>query len=246
MHLSFPEERQPVRPSRGPRAAAASAVPGAGAAPQPGPGRSRPAPARAQPPRMYLGPRTTRFCTAGRDARLDGASTGCRSPTADHELSFGGMAPWPAWRDQHDRGTAEDPAARCCEECGRRLLLLLLQSSTWVSHRTEHVSFRDDRSVVRRVNVEFHVPERRPSSATTAGVQAVPAVGHAPQDPRQLRTPRPGGRVRGHAHACARTRRSPSPCCWPARTPRETAASDGDPGGRRRRCGRVRPPGGQR
>jgi hypothetical protein len=42
------------------------------------------------------------------------------------------------------------------------LLLLLLKSSTWVSRRVEHVSFRDDRSVVRSVTAEFHVPEQAP------------------------------------------------------------------------------------
>ena len=63
---------------------------------------------------------------------------------------------------QHGKGSS-GPSGRCCKECGRRLLLLLLQSSTWVSHRTEHVSFRDDRSVVRRVTVEFHVPEQAPT-----------------------------------------------------------------------------------
>src|SRR5215469_17287434 len=83
-------------------------------------------------------------------------------PTADHELSFGGLAPWPLPDAVSLTEIQEDPAARCCRECGRRLLLLLLRSSSWVSHRTEHVSFRDDRSVVRRVTVEFHVPEQAP------------------------------------------------------------------------------------
>jgi hypothetical protein len=83
-------------------------------------------------------------------------------PTAHHELSFGGMAPWPVPGVLDMTDVRRDPAARCCQECGRRLLLLLLQSSSWVSHRTEHMSFRDDRSVVRRVTVEFHVPEQAP------------------------------------------------------------------------------------
>jgi hypothetical protein len=83
-------------------------------------------------------------------------------PTPDHELSFGGMAPWPLPGAVSMTEIRKDPAARCCKECGRRLLLLLLQSSSWVSHRTEHVSFRDDRSVVRRVTVELHVPEQAP------------------------------------------------------------------------------------
>lgn len=79
-----------------------------------------------------------------------------------HELSIGGMAPWPVGAVVSMSDLQADPAARCCRECGRRLLLLLLRSSTWVSHRTEHVSFRDDRSVVREVTVEFHVPEEAP------------------------------------------------------------------------------------
>jgi hypothetical protein len=85
-----------------------------------------------------------------------------RVPSPHHELSLDGMAPWPldAIVDMSD--VQADPAARCCRECGRRLLLLLLRSSSWVSHRTEHVSFRDDRSVVREVTVEFHVPEQAP------------------------------------------------------------------------------------
>jgi hypothetical protein len=79
-----------------------------------------------------------------------------------HELTTGGMAPWrvPAVLSMAD--VQADPAARCCKECGRRLLLLLLQSSTWVSRRTEHVSFRDDRTVVRSVTVELHVPDQAP------------------------------------------------------------------------------------
>lgn len=77
-------------------------------------------------------------------------------PTPHHELSFGGMAPWPLPGKLSMADIQADPAARCCKECGRRLLLLLLQSSSWVSHRTEHVSFRDDRSVVRRVTVGWH------------------------------------------------------------------------------------------
>lgn len=85
-----------------------------------------------------------------------------QSPEPHHELSTGGMAPWPAPGMLSMDEVAADPAARCCKECGRRLLLLLLRSSTWVSRRTEHVSFRDDRSVVRRVTIELHVPDQAP------------------------------------------------------------------------------------
>jgi hypothetical protein len=83
-------------------------------------------------------------------------------PRPHHELSFGGMAPWPVSGALSMADVQADPAARCCRECGRRLLLLLLRSSIWVSHRTEHVSFRDDRSVVETVTVEFYVPEQAP------------------------------------------------------------------------------------
>lgn len=82
--------------------------------------------------------------------------------TKHHDLSIDGMAPWPAPDTLTMDQVRADPAARCCKECGRRLLLLLLQSSTWVSRRTEHVSFRDDRSVVRRVTVELYVPKDAP------------------------------------------------------------------------------------
>jgi len=84
------------------------------------------------------------------------------APRPHHDLEFEGMAPWPVPGCISLADVQANPAARCCVECGRRLLLLLLQSSSWVSHRSEHVSFRDDRSVVRRVNVEFHVPEEAP------------------------------------------------------------------------------------
>jgi len=84
------------------------------------------------------------------------------APAPHHELSIEGMAPWPVPDVLTMSEIQADPAARCCTECGRRLLLLLLRSSTWVARRTEHVSFRDDRSVVRRVTAEFHVPEEAP------------------------------------------------------------------------------------
>ena len=86
-----------------------------------------------------------------------------RLPTgAHHELNSAGLAPWPIPAVVDLREVQRNPGARCCRECGRRLLLLLLQSNTWVSRRVEHVSFRDDRSVVRRVTAEFYVPEQAP------------------------------------------------------------------------------------
>jgi hypothetical protein len=87
---------------------------------------------------------------------------GMQPPGPHHELSVEGMAPWPVPGALTLAAIQQDPAARCCQECGRRLLLLLLRWSSWVSHRSEHVSFRDDRSVVRKVSVEFHVPDLAP------------------------------------------------------------------------------------
>jgi hypothetical protein len=86
-----------------------------------------------------------------------------RLPTRSHHpWDFAGLAPWPIPAVVDLQEVERDPGARCCRECGRRLLLLLLQSSTWVSRRVEHVSFRDDRSVVRRVTAELYVPEQAP------------------------------------------------------------------------------------
>ena len=79
-----------------------------------------------------------------------------------HEFNIQGNTPWTVPPAISMNEVQADPAARCCKECGRRLLLLLLQSSSWVARRTEHVCFRDDRSVVRRVKVEFNVPEQAP------------------------------------------------------------------------------------
>jgi hypothetical protein len=79
-----------------------------------------------------------------------------------HEWNLAGLAPWPIPAVVDLEEVKRNPGARCCRECGRRLLLLLLQSNTWVSRRVEYVSFRDDRSVERRVTVELYVPEQAP------------------------------------------------------------------------------------
>ncbi len=79
-----------------------------------------------------------------------------------HILSFSGLTPWRFPGVLRMRDVQADPAARCCRECGARLLLLLLRSSSWVAHRTEHVTFRDDRSVVRQVTVELDTPPDAP------------------------------------------------------------------------------------
>jgi hypothetical protein len=77
----------------------------------------------------------------------------------NHDFTVEGTTPWPSLeREDFER----NPAARCCRECGRRLLLVFIESSNWVSHRTEHVSFRDDRTVVRDVTVELYVPDQAP------------------------------------------------------------------------------------
>lgn len=76
-----------------------------------------------------------------------------------HEFTVEGTTPWPV----HDgSGLHGIPGEHWCRECGRMLLLVFIRSSDWVSHRTEHVSFRDDRTVVRKVTVEFYVPELAP------------------------------------------------------------------------------------
>jgi hypothetical protein len=85
-----------------------------------------------------------------------------------HELRLGGLAPWPCSVLSLD-DIERDPAGRCCLVCGASLLLLILDWSNWVSHRTEHVTFRDDRSVVRRVTAEFQVPDRAPIFAADDG-----------------------------------------------------------------------------
>jgi hypothetical protein len=49
-----------------------------------------------------------------------------------------------------------------CRECGLRELGLILASPEWVHRRVESVSFRDDRTVRRRVSVDFSVPAAAP------------------------------------------------------------------------------------
>jgi hypothetical protein len=50
-----------------------------------------------------------------------------------------------------------------CEECGLRLLGLLLTSPSWVYRRVESVSFRDHRTVRRQVSVDFSIPRSAPA-----------------------------------------------------------------------------------
>src|SRR4051794_38044966 len=58
--------------------------------------------------------------------------------------------------DGHYGDGLEDVAA--CRVCGLGLLDLFISSSNWVKRRSEQVSFIDDRTVHRRVSVDFQVP----------------------------------------------------------------------------------------
>ena len=49
-----------------------------------------------------------------------------------------------------------------CHECGLRLLALVVSSPAWVTRRVEAVSFRDHRTVRRRVSIDFAVPASAP------------------------------------------------------------------------------------
>jgi len=79
-----------------------------------------------------------------------------------HQLVPGGVAPWRLPPVLSLRDVQADPAARCCLQCGASLLLLMLRWNQWVSHRTGHITFRDDRTVVRQVTAEFHIPDEAP------------------------------------------------------------------------------------
>lgn len=49
-----------------------------------------------------------------------------------------------------------------CHRLGTTLLLMQLQFSDWVLRRVEKVSFERDRSVSRRITIEFRIPEDTP------------------------------------------------------------------------------------
>jgi hypothetical protein len=55
--------------------------------------------------------------------------SGTQIPTADHEPSFGGVAPWPLPGVVSMTEIRRDPAARGGKECGRRLL-----PQSWAAH----------------------------------------------------------------------------------------------------------------
>ncbi|MET0143171.1 MAG: hypothetical protein ABW328_00040 [Ilumatobacteraceae bacterium] len=50
-----------------------------------------------------------------------------------------------------------------CVACGLRMVHLWLNSRTWVRRRVEHVEFIDDRTVRRRVSIDFTVPLYAPT-----------------------------------------------------------------------------------
>jgi hypothetical protein len=52
--------------------------------------------------------------------------------------------------------------ALACRECGLRVFELLMSSPGWVNRRVESVTFRDHRTIRRRVSVDFSVPVRAP------------------------------------------------------------------------------------
>src|SRR5207253_300019 len=92
-----------------------------------------------------------------------------------HRLSVSGPAPWglrwskhppdEPWkeaRERHHCPNCREPAARLCGQCGLRILLLVTTSPAWVFRRVERVSFHDDRTVLRRVTVDFEIPPAAP------------------------------------------------------------------------------------
>jgi hypothetical protein len=70
-----------------------------------------------------------------------------------------------AWRDKKERSWDQkegswDPPF--CAELGRRILLAELEFSEWVLRRVEKVEFERDRSVTRRVSMEFRIRDDAP------------------------------------------------------------------------------------
>jgi hypothetical protein len=59
---------------------------------------------------------------------------------------------WPATTDQLQKLAA-------CRTCGRATLRLFIESANWVGRRVETIEFLDDRTVRRRVSVNYVVPE---------------------------------------------------------------------------------------
>jgi hypothetical protein len=63
------------------------------------------------------------------------------------------------------------PAGDFCHDCGRRLALASIQWSEWVVRRVEKVRFRDDRSVTRRISIDFLVREDAPVYEAPGGAR---------------------------------------------------------------------------
>jgi hypothetical protein len=91
-----------------------------------------------------------------------------------HPLVLSGPAPWPSAAgangisphregEGHQCDHCSEPWQRYCMQCGLRLLLLWLHSREWVSRRVESVGFSDDRKVLRRISVDFYVPDAAPT-----------------------------------------------------------------------------------
>lgn len=64
---------------------------------------------------------------------------------------------------------AGQPSVSFCIDCGRRLALASIQWSSWVLRRVEKVKFRDDRSVSRRISIDFLVREDAPVYEASGG-----------------------------------------------------------------------------
>ena len=54
------------------------------------------------------------------------------------------------------------PWLRYCMDCGLRMLLLRFHAREWVSRRVERVQFNEDRTVARRVGIDFEIPPQAP------------------------------------------------------------------------------------
>lgn len=84
---------------------------------------------------------------AAHDQSID-AGSATIAPLVDH------VVPWP-------RNEQQWRALTQCDTCGLLLLRQFIESSTWVVRRVESIAFLDDRTVRRRVSLDFTSP--RPS-----------------------------------------------------------------------------------
>jgi hypothetical protein len=77
-----------------------------------------------------------------------------------HDLALPHGSGWPdeAWRSTF-----------ACRECGLRTLIVLMNSAKWVMRRVERVSFHDDRTVARRVSMDFVIPGQAPRYRVPGG-----------------------------------------------------------------------------